>query len=109
MGENSVKPTKHVHQISEGCRLVVSVVVHDKSAGKDLRIGYHIGSPVERVTAVVNSAAALGNFVDGAEKLPFACAHLRAGGGAAGWSVEKKADNQAVALSDEESTELVKP
>ena len=61
------------------------------------------------MAAVVDRAAGLRWVVDGAEILPFACAHLGAGRGAAGRVVCEKGDEQAVGLGHEKSAELVEP
>lgn len=80
-----------------------------QAAGEDLLAGDDVGGPIEGVTAVVDGAAALGGLVDGAQELPLAGAHLRAGGGGAGGFVEEEADDQVVALVGEEAAEFVEP
>jgi hypothetical protein len=59
------------------------------------------------MTAVVDSAAALGLFMHCAEKLPFGGPHFRARYGAAGRRIKQEAHNEAVALGDEEPTEFI--
>lgn len=80
-----------------------------QTAGKDLLASDDVGGPVESMAAVVNRAATLGGLVHGAQELPFAGAHLRAGGGGAGRAVEEKAYDQVVALVREEAAELIEP
>lgn len=61
------------------------------------------------MTAVIDSAAALGRLVNGAEELPLAGAHLGAGSGRAWWIVEEEANDQIIALVNEETAEFVEP
>lgn len=61
------------------------------------------------MAAVINGGAALGWIVDSTEILPLAGTHLRAGMGAAGWSVGKEGDNDGVGLLDQEAAELIQP
>lgn len=87
----------------------VRVAEDDEAAGEQLLVGDDDGGPVEGVAAVVDGAAALGLLVDGAQELPLGGAHLGARRGAAGGGVEEEADDEGVALGDEEAAELVEP
>ena len=87
----------------------MGVVEDDEAAGEDLLVRDDVGRPIEGVAAIVDGAAALGLLVDGAEELPLGGAHLGTRVGAAGRRVEEEADNEGVALRDEEAAELVEP
>jgi hypothetical protein len=87
----------------------VTLGEHDEAAREDLGVRHDIGGPVQRVAAVIDSAAALGLVVHRAQKLPLGCAHLGARRLRAGWCIEEETDDQAVTLRDEEAAELVKP
>lgn len=61
------------------------------------------------MTAIIDRAAALGRIVDGAEELPLARAHFGACVCTAWRSIEQKAYDKAVALSDQEAAEFIEP
>lgn len=110
MREDAVQPPEDVDQVLHRGALVVPVAQgRDEPAGEDLGVGHDVGGPVERVAAVVDGAAGLGGVVHGAQELPLRGAHLRARGGAAGRRVEEEADDEGVALGDQEAAELVEP
>ena len=109
MGEDAVQAAEDVDEVLDTDVLGVSVAEDDEAAGEELLVGDDVGGPVEGVAAVVDGAAALGLLVDGAEELPLGGAHLGAGGGAAGGCIEEEADDEGVALRDEEAAELVEP
>ena len=109
MGEDAVEAAEDIDEVLEGGAPVVTVGLDDEAAGENLGVGDDVGGPVQGVAAVVDGAAALGRVVHGAEELPLGGAHLGAGGGAAGRGVEEEADDEAVALLDEEAAELVQP
>lgn len=69
----------------------------------------YICSPIKRVTAIVYRAARFWGFMYGAEKLPFAGAHFRAGCRRTWWSVEEETNDQIIAFIDQKTAELVKP
>lgn len=89
--------------------LALRIIQDDESARKDFLVGNNVSSPIQGVAAVVDGAAALGLLMNGAEKLPLGGAHLGAGVCAAGRRVEEEADDEGVALRDEEAAELVEP
>lgn len=69
-----------------------------QAAREDLLAGDDVGRPIEGVAAIINGAAALGGLVDGAQELPLAGAHLRAGDCGAGRLIEEEADDQVIAF-----------
>lgn len=85
------------------------VTVNNEAAREDLLVCDNVGSPIQGVAAIVDGAAALGLFVDGAEKLPFRCAHLGARAGATRGRIKQEANNERVALRYEEAAQLVEP
>jgi hypothetical protein len=109
MGEYAMQPAEHIDEILDTHILTVVVIMDDKAAGEDLLVGHNVGSPVQGVTAVVDGAAALGLFVHSAEELPFGSAHFRARVRTAWRGVEEEANDQGVALRDEEAAELIEP
>lgn len=109
MGEDAVQAAEDVDEVLHGHVLVVGVGEGNQAAGEDLLVRHDVGGPVERVAAVINGAAALGLLVDGAQELPLRGAHLGARGRAARRGVEEEADDQVVALGDEEAAELIEP
>lgn len=109
MGEYAVQPAEYVDQVLYADVLAMIVTEDDETARKDLLVGDDIGCPVESMTAIVNGAAALGLLVYGAEELPLGSAHLGARVCAAWWGVEEEADDERVALRDEEAAKLVEP
>lgn len=109
VGKNPMQPAEYVDEVLNRNALVMRITQDDDSAGKYLGIRDDIGRPVEGVAAVVDSATTLGLLVDGAQKLPLGGAHLGTGGGTAGRRVEEEADDEVVALRDEEAAELVEP
>lgn len=107
--EDAVQPTEDVDEVLNPGILTVGIVEDGEAAGEELLVGDDVGGPVESVAAVVDGAAALGLLVDGAEELPLGGAHLGTRAGATGRRVEEEADDERVALRDEEATELVEP
>jgi hypothetical protein len=61
------------------------------------------------MAAVIYGTAALRLLMYGTEELPFRSAHLGTRVGAAWWGIEEEADDERVALRDEEAAELVEP
>jgi hypothetical protein len=61
------------------------------------------------VAAVVDGAATLGLLVDGAEKLPFRGSHFGTCLRATRRGIEEEANDELVALGDEESAQLIEP
>lgn len=106
MGKDTVQAPKHVDQILYRSILIVGIG-KGEATGKDLGVGDDVGSPVERMATVVDGAAGARLLVDGAQELPFRCTHFGTCDGATSGCVEKKADNETVALSNEEAAELV--
>lgn len=104
-----MQPAEYIDEILDTHILTVVVIVDDKAAGEDLLVGHNVGSPVQGVTAVVDGAAALGLLVHSAEELPFGSAHFRARARTAWGGVEEEANDQGVALRDEEAAELIEP
>ena len=109
VGEYAVQPAEHVDQVLYADVLAMTVTEDDETAWKDLLVGDDVGCPVEGMTAVVNGTAALGLLVYGAEELPLGSAHLGARVCTAWRGVEEEADDERVALGDEEAAELVEP
>lgn len=109
VGEDAVEAAEDVDEVLDGDALAVGVGRDDEAAGEDLGVGDDVGGPVEGVAAVVDGAAALGLLVHGAEELPLRRAHFRTRIGAAGRRVEQEADDEGVALRDEEAAEFVEP
>lgn len=109
MREDAVQPAEDVDQALDANILAMKIADHDEAAREDLLVRDHVGGPVESMAAVVNGTAALRLLVHGTEKLPFRRAHLGACAGAARRRVEEEADDERVALRDEEAAELVEP
>lgn len=65
--------------------------------GKDVR------SPIERVTAVIDSAAGLRGIVDGAEVLPFRGLHFGTRLDGAGWVLGEEGNDKVVDFHREEA------
>lgn len=93
MGEDAVQPPEDVDEVLDANILALRVGEDDKSAREQLLIRDNVGGPVERVTAVVDGAAALRLFVHGTEELPLRGAHLGTCTCAARRSIEEKADD----------------
>ena len=100
VGEDAVQAPKDVNEVLQYRALIVAFRNKNESAREYLRIGDDVCGPVERVAAVIDGAATLGLFVDGAQELPFGGAHLGTCGGRTWWGVEEKSYYEAVALSD---------
>ena len=113
VGEDTVQPAEDVDEVLDRGGLVVAALARGRgrheARGEDLGVRDHVGGPVEGVAAVVDGAAGFRGVVHGAQELPLRGAHLRARGGAAGRGVEEEADDEGVALRDEEAAELVEP
>lgn len=107
--KDAVQPTEDVDQALDANILAMKIADHDEAAGEDLLVRDHVGGPVEGMAAVVNGTAALRLLVHSAEKLPFRRAHLGTCAGAAWRRVEEEANNERVALRDEEAAKLVQP
>lgn len=93
VGEDAVEPPEYVDEVLDADVLAVRVAEDDEAAWEELLVCHDVGGPVQGVAAVVNRAAALGLFVDGAEKLPLGGSHLRAGMGAAWRGVKEEAND----------------
>lgn len=109
MGEYAVQPPEDVDEVLDTDILTVVVAQNGEAAWEDLLVGDHVGGPVEGVTAVVDRTAALRLLVDGTQKLPLRGAHLGTRAGAAGRLIEEEADDERVALGNEETAEFVEP
>lgn len=107
MREDAVQPPEDVDEVLETHVLALGVGQDDEAAGEQLLVRDDVGSPIERVAAVVDGAAALGLLMNGAEELPLGGAHLGASTRAAGWRIEEETDDEGVALRDEEAAELI--
>jgi hypothetical protein len=107
MGENTMQTAEDVDEVLNSGALLV--VIDDKPAREDLRVGHNVGSPIESVTAVVDGTAILGRLVHGTQELPLARTHFGARGCAARRGIEQEADDQAVALSNQEPAQLIQP
>lgn len=71
MCKNAMKSTKDIDQVLDAHVLAVCIIQHDKSAREDLLVRDDVGSPVQSVTAVVDSTATFGLLMDSTKKLPF--------------------------------------
>lgn len=109
VGEYTMKSAEDVDQVLDPDVLAMIVAEYDEAAREYLLVRDHVGGPIERVAAVVDGAAALGLLVHGAQELPLGGAHLGTGVGATRGGVEEEADDEGVALRDEEAAELVEP
>jgi hypothetical protein len=89
-----MQSAEHIDEIFHADILTMIVVVNNKTAGEDLLVGYNVGSPVQSMAAVVNSAAALGLLMHSTQELPFGSAHLRARVRTAWRGVEEEANDQ---------------
>lgn len=104
-----MQAAEDVDEVLHSRILVLGVRWRRKAAGEDLLVGDDVGGPVEGVTAVIDSAAALGLLVDSAEELPLRRSHLWARGRTTRGGIEEETDYQGVAFGNKEAAEFVEP
>lgn len=93
MRKYAMETPKHIDQTLDTDIFAVRIVHNDESARENLLVGDDVGSPVEGVTAVVDSTAAFRLLMDGAEELPFGGAHLGTCARTTWWSIKKEAND----------------
>ncbi len=105
MCENPIDPPHDVGQLSHTRLAAAASFVTQRQAARKVFLGRECGGcPIERVTGVVDRAAWLWRLVNGAQVLPFRCAHLRTCLSRARRVVGKEVDDQLVSFNDEEAT-----
>ena len=92
-----------------GALVVGAGSAQGQTAGEVLGGCESVCGPVERVAAVIYSAAGFGRVVYCAQVLPLRGAHLGAGGSGAGRGVGEKGGHYNVYVLYKEATELIEP